>query len=266
LGGRNTGKEVRARDGVQFRDYLDGMFAGVWVSINRMGNQYPELTGTHKKAWKRDCLRFKSAGVPFKVTGLQTEEHHKFVREFAEKYQMTVAHGDAAAYFYPPPTTASAPRKPRFPIGIVADKSARMERERQGKTFLVVEDSENDALLIRRAFRALEDCRAVVCRNLSEGRAYINGAGMYQDRTKYPFPNAIISDLHLGIESGLEFLKWVKAHPQFKEMPIYVLTGTASTREARQAKEAGAVEVLRKPAKFEDLTTMLNDLAAKLCG
>ena len=94
----------------------------------------------------------------------------------------------------------------------------------------------------------------------------MNGAGMYQDRTKYPFPNAIITDIHLGMESGLDFVKWVKAHPEYKDMPIYVLTGTASTREAFIAREAGAIEVLKKPARYEDLRTMLNDLAAKLCG
>jgi CheY-like chemotaxis protein len=141
-----------------------------------------------------------------------------------------------------------------------------MGNHRQGKTFLVIEDSGDDALLIRRAFRALESCQATICRNLSEAKAYMNGAGMYQDRTKYPFPNAIISDLHLGMESGLDFLKWIKAHPEYKAMPVYVLTGTASTREAFLAREAGAVDVLRKPSKYEDLRTMFTDMAAKLCG
>lgn len=141
-----------------------------------------------------------------------------------------------------------------------------MGSETHGKTFLVIEDSADDALLIRRAFRALDACHATICRNLSEARAYMNGAGMYQDRTAYPFPNAVITDIHLGMESGLEFVKWIKGHPEYKAMPIYVLTGTASTREAFLAREAGALEVLRKPAKYEDLRTMLNDLAAKLCG
>lgn len=131
---------------------------------------------------------------------------------------------------------------------------------------MVIEDSADDALLIRRAFRALDACQATICRNLSEARAYMNGAGMYQDRAKFPFPNAVITDLHLGMESGIEFVKWIKAHPEYKSMPVYVLTGTASTREAFLAREAGAFDVLRKPAKYEDLRTMLNDLAAKLCG
>jgi DNA-binding NtrC family response regulator len=93
-----------------------------------------------------------------------------------------------------------------------------------------------------------------------------NGAGLYHDRTKYPFPNAIICDLHIGFESGVDFVKWIKAHAQFKDMPVIILTGTATSSECVAAKEKGALDVLRKPSRYEDLKIMLNDLAAKLCG
>lgn len=138
--------------------------------------------------------------------------------------------------------------------------------ERDGKTFLVIEDSSDDATLIGRAFAATAQCQALICRNLSEARAYLSGAGMYENREKFPLPNAIISDLHLGFESGVDFLKWVKAHAQFKNMPVIILTGTATSRDCLDAKEAGALEVLKKPARYEDLKRMLGDLAAKLCS
>jgi CheY-like chemotaxis protein len=141
-----------------------------------------------------------------------------------------------------------------------------MGSEARGKTFLVIEDSSDDALLIKRAFRGLESCQAIVCRNLSEARAYMNGAGQYSDRAKYPFPNAVICDLHLGYESGVDFVLWIKEQPTFKDMPVIILTGTATTSEAIAAKEKGALDVLRKPARYEDLKVMLDDLAAKLCS
>jgi|SRR4051812_8586860 CheY-like chemotaxis protein len=141
-----------------------------------------------------------------------------------------------------------------------------MGSERRRKTFLVVEDSQDDALLIRRAFGALKDCEAFICRNLSEATSYMRGSGMYSNREQFPFPNAVICDMHIGFESGVEFLKWVKGHAQYKEMPVVILTGTATSSECIAAKEKGALDVLRKPVRFEDLQTMLNDLAAKLCG
>src|SRR5436305_11482190 len=69
-------------------------------------------------------------------------------------------------------------------------------------TFLVLEDDANDALLIRRAFTNAA-CRAFVCRNTSEARAYLVGAGMYGNRDRFPFPDIFMTDLRLGDESGI---------------------------------------------------------------
>jgi CheY-like chemotaxis protein len=69
------------------------------------------------------------------------------------------------------------------------------------------------------------------------------------------------------MESGLDFVKWIKAHPKYKSMPIYILTETASTKRSLSSPEnAGALDVLRKPARYADLRTMFDDMAAKLCG
>jgi DNA-binding response OmpR family regulator len=134
------------------------------------------------------------------------------------------------------------------------------------KNFLVIEDNADDALLIKRAFSVTQSCHASICRNLSEARAYLQGAGIYSDRQKYPFPNAVISDLHLGFESAVDFLRWIKASEEFKSMPVIVLSGTASTRECALAKDMGALEVLKKPARYEDLKGMIQDLVSKLCA
>ena len=49
-------------------------------------------------------------------------------------------------------------------------------------------------------------------------------------------------------------------------MPVVILTGNSTTRECVLAKESGALEILHKPGKYETLRTMLQDMAAKLCG
>ncbi|HUS35530.1 MAG TPA: response regulator [Verrucomicrobiae bacterium] len=132
------------------------------------------------------------------------------------------------------------------------------------KNFLVIEDNGDDAFLIKRAFNSTSSCQAFVCRNLGEAKDYLNGSGMYGNREKFPFPNAVISDMRLGSESAVDFLKWIKGE-DYRAMPVFVLSGIASTGECAGAKELGAVEVLRKPAKFEDLRNMMQDLAEKLC-
>jgi CheY-like chemotaxis protein len=134
------------------------------------------------------------------------------------------------------------------------------------KSFLVIEDNADDATLIRRAFESLESCRAFVCRNLSEAKAYLRGSGMYANRSIHPFPNAVICDLNLGGESGVEFVDWLMCSVDFKTMPVVILTGSTCEADLAAAKNRGAVSVLKKPARFEELRPMLKDLAGKLCS
>ena len=141
-----------------------------------------------------------------------------------------------------------------------------MAETKHGKTFLVVEDSADDAALIRRAFETVESCQAFICRNISEAKAYIQGAGMYRDRKQFPFPNGVICDFRLGDEVGTQFLIWLKTNSDFPDLPFFILSGEASAKEMVHATNLGAADVLKKPARFEDLQLMLNDLAGKLCA
>ena len=141
-----------------------------------------------------------------------------------------------------------------------------LKPESHGKTFLVIEDNADDAALIRRAFEALKSCKAFVCRNLSEAKAYLHGSGMYADRVKHPLPNAVICDLNLSGESGVEFVAWLESSSDFKQMPVVILTGSTSESEISAARKGPVILVLRKPARFEELKSMLTDTASKLCG
>jgi CheY-like chemotaxis protein len=137
--------------------------------------------------------------------------------------------------------------------------------ETKERIFLVIEDNADDAALIRRAFSSVESCQAFICRNISEAKAYIQGAGMYKDRDKYPFPNGVICDLHLSGESGMDFVTWLKLSSEYRDMPVTILTGSEAAKDFLVARRLGSVDILTKPSRFEDLKTMLADLAAKLC-
>jgi CheY-like chemotaxis protein len=132
------------------------------------------------------------------------------------------------------------------------------------KTFLIVEDNADDAILIRRAFTRGTQCDALVCRNVSEARAYLLGAGMYSDRKMFPFPQAVVSDLRLGEDSGLTFLAWVRKSENFPDLPFILLSGAASQREMDSAAGLGASRVLRKPSDLSELQTILTQLVSDL--
>ena len=133
--------------------------------------------------------------------------------------------------------------------------------------FLVIENEAYDAFLIQRAFRKVKrPSTVVVCRNLREAKAYLKGAGSYADRLFYPLPRAIISDLHLAIETGFDFLEWIGAEEGLKALPVIILTGSSAPAEIERAARMGASQVLQKPLESASLGEMLDELAKALCG
>jgi len=131
-------------------------------------------------------------------------------------------------------------------------------------TFLILEDDANDALLIRRAFTNTA-CNAFVCRNTSEARAYLLGAGMYSDRSQFPFPEIFVTDIRLADESGVQFLQWMRLRPEFARLPVIVLSGAATPLEIQQAKELGASRILKKPGDPRALQEVLMELSREFC-
>ncbi|HUS33890.1 MAG TPA: response regulator [Verrucomicrobiae bacterium] len=129
---------------------------------------------------------------------------------------------------------------------------------------LVLEDDANDAILIRRAFTG-QTCRAFICRNTSEARAYFLGSGMYADRMSYPFPELFVTDLRLGEESGIQFLAWVRAYDCAKDIPVIVLSGAATPSDITAVEALGATRVLIKPADPIALQDMLIVTSRELC-
>ena len=132
------------------------------------------------------------------------------------------------------------------------------------RTILIIEENANTANLVRAAFDKLESCDAFVCRNNSEAKAYLLGAGMYKDRQKYPFPRAVVSDPGANDNTGLDLLRWVKTESNCPNLPVYVLFSRSNLDEAL-AKELGAAKIFKKPIATEELQDLLSDLAMKLC-
>ena len=131
-------------------------------------------------------------------------------------------------------------------------------------TFLILEDDANDALLIRRAFTNTA-CNAFVCRNTSEARAYLLGAGMYADRSQFPFPEIFVTDIRLADESGVQFLQWMRHKPEFARLPVIVLSGAATPLEIQQSKDLGASRIVQKPGEPRALQELLVDLSREFC-
>jgi CheY-like chemotaxis protein len=125
-------------------------------------------------------------------------------------------------------------------------------------SILHVEDDLNDVLLLQRAVRRAGLPIGVT--SVPDGEsaiAYLNGDRTYSDRRLYPLPDLVLLDLKIPRKSGLEVLSWIRMHPQFKRLPVTVLTSSRHDRDMEQAYDTGANSYLVKPVGFDALLQMI---------
>ncbi|HLX71367.1 MAG TPA: response regulator [Verrucomicrobiae bacterium] len=133
----------------------------------------------------------------------------------------------------------------------------------ENETILLVDDSENDLILMRRAFSKAEfhnPLREV--RNGEEAIAYLQGEGIYDDRDQFPFPVVMILDLNMPRLNGFEVLSWVQTQTQpiLKHLSIIILTASVRMEDVERAYDLGAHSFLVKPASMEKLVAMIRCL------
>jgi CheY-like chemotaxis protein len=134
--------------------------------------------------------------------------------------------------------------------------------------FLLVENDATEAKILAQAFADIPECGTVsVARNISEAKAYLLGAGVYQDRAKFRLPSTILSSYRVDGDSGVDLLAWVKGQPALRAIPFVLLTpASTSPSELEQAKRTGSVKIATKPQNPRELKAMLERLAALMCS
>ncbi len=118
--------------------------------------------------------------------------------------------------------------------------------------FLLVEDEENDALLVRRAFTEAKITNPlVVVSSCEEAIEYFEAKGRYTNRGEFPLPALVLLDLKFKGMGGIEFLTWLRKQPGFGQTRVVVLSGSKSVADLNRAYQAGANSFLRKPSDLE---------------
>ena len=126
---------------------------------------------------------------------------------------------------------------------------------------LLVEDSEDDIVLVRRAFKKCRIANPVhVVTNGESAIEYLAGQSHYADRTHHPLPLLILLDLKLPKKSGLEVLGWIRQQNVLKRIPVVILTSSAQATDVNQAYELGANSYLVKPVQFDHLQRLIERL------
>ena len=128
---------------------------------------------------------------------------------------------------------------------------------------LIAEDNSADAELMELALKKAGFKGTV--RFVGDGHEaveYLKGEGPYEDRSEFPFPRVIISDLKMPRVSGLELLQWLRRHPQCHIVPLILLSGSGLEADVAAAYKLGANTYFQKPTQFQELVALLKNLGA----
>jgi CheY-like chemotaxis protein len=118
---------------------------------------------------------------------------------------------------------------------------------------LLVEDSENDAMIIRRAFeKAGIPNPLYIVKDGEAAMAYLAGRGSYAVRDEYPLPALVLLDLKLPGMDGFEVLRWIRRTPGLSALRVVVLTSSDAIKDVNRAYSLGANSFMVKEMDFQN--------------
>ena len=79
-----------------------------------------------------------------------------------------------------------------------------------------------------------------------------------------PAPQALVADLKMPGMDGLELIAWVKEQPQFRFLPIVVLSNSDDPTHRQRSATLGVSSYLGKPASLKELREHIRYIV-KLC-
>jgi CheY-like chemotaxis protein len=71
-------------------------------------------------------------------------------------------------------------------------------------------------------------------------------------------PDAVLLDINLGSENGLDLLAWMRQKPELGQVPVIAVTAHALVAEQEGILQAGCKACLPKPIDFQLLRKELN--------
>src|SRR5258706_15164744 len=76
-------------------------------------------------------------------------------------------------------------------------------------------------------------------------------------------PDIILSDIIMPEKNGYEVCEYVKSHPDYRNIPVVLLTGTFEPFDPDRADKAGCDAVVTKPFESQSLIQKVEELIAQ---
>ncbi|MFC4436778.1 MULTISPECIES: response regulator [Natrialbaceae] len=133
-------------------------------------------------------------------------------------------------------------------------------RDAQTREILLVEDNPGDVRLLEEAMDEADISHRIhVVSNGRDALEFIRQRGPYEDA---PRPDLVLLDLNLPQLSGEEVLDSIKTDADHREIPVIMLTSSATPENVRRAYRLGANAYLTKPvdpSEFVDIARSIEE-------
>jgi CheY-like chemotaxis protein len=117
-----------------------------------------------------------------------------------------------------------------------------------------VDDSADDLFLFQKACaQAAVSFQLELLENGKQALKYLEGAGYYLDRTRFPIPHFILLDLKMPLPDGFSILRWIRDRHELNGITLCIFTSSFQYEDIQKAYEQGANCFLTKPPAFDGL-------------
>ncbi|MAS94786.1 MAG: hypothetical protein CMO55_16430 [Verrucomicrobiales bacterium] len=118
---------------------------------------------------------------------------------------------------------------------------------------LLAEDSEDDVYLIKRAIRDEE-----LPFHLTIATDGVEAMEMLAEKSSSGnLPKLILLDVNMPRMNGFEVLDAVKADPQYRQLPVVMLTSSSRDEDILQSYAKGASSYISKPSRYQEFRDMI---------
>src|SRR5947209_2685555 len=128
-------------------------------------------------------------------------------------------------------------------------------------TILLADDDADDRMLTKEALaesRLANDLRFV--HDGEDLLDYLRRRGRYSSPDASPRPGLILLDLNMPRKDGREALREIKSDPNFRSIPIVVLTTSKAEEDICRTYDLGVNSFITKPVTFEGLVSVMKGL------
>lgn len=123
---------------------------------------------------------------------------------------------------------------------------------------LMIDDNPADCRLVKEMF--VESSSDVDFRSVPDGPSAFDFLSKTRGYVGAPRPDLIVVDLNLPVLGGKKILNLVKSHPEWRVLPVVVLSASSDPEDMAECRELGAERYFVKPGTVDDYLRVIKEI------